>query len=199
MYHSIEWRWGEGGGGREETKQTNKQTKTKQKPMLVDRLEQRRRNRKRSTIFLSWKDAKGLSSVRRTLEPFQTNVWGNFRETGWSAYGLFRAHRYLERNGTDLLVIWNTDMFETRAWARFSRRWTWNLIEHNHSAEGRRRRWRWRGWGTIRELLVAEKCDRLSVSLFSCWWSQSDSPCAHISRDDLLISCPPLNRSLRTQ
>ena len=33
-------------------------------------------------------------SIRRTLELFQRLRLGNFRETGWSAYGLFRAHRY---------------------------------------------------------------------------------------------------------
>ena len=39
-------------------------------------------------------DERGPSSIRRTLEPFQRQRWGNFWETGWSAYGLFRAHRY---------------------------------------------------------------------------------------------------------
>ena len=43
---------------------------------------------------LPWKDERGPSSSRRTLEPFQRQSWGNFWETGWSAYGLFRAHRY---------------------------------------------------------------------------------------------------------
>ena len=43
---------------------------------------------------LPWKDERGPSSVRRTVEPFQRQRWGNFWETGWSAYGLFRAHRY---------------------------------------------------------------------------------------------------------
>ena len=51
---------------------------------------------------LFWEDARGA------LEPFQSRHWGNFWETGWSAYGLFRAHRYrlelnwdeLRRNGT---------------------------------------------------------------------------------------------------
>ena len=43
-----------------------------------------------------------FSSVRRTLEPFERQRWGNFWETGWSAYGLFRAHRYhLELNWTN--------------------------------------------------------------------------------------------------
>ena len=52
---------------------------------------------------LPWKDERGPSSVRRTLEPFQRHRWGNFGETGWSAYGLFRAHRYhLELNWTEL-------------------------------------------------------------------------------------------------
>ena len=48
---------------------------------------------------LPWKDERGPSSIRRTMEPFQRRHWGNFWETGWSAYGLFRAHRYhLELN-----------------------------------------------------------------------------------------------------
>ena len=42
-------------------------------------------------------------SIRWTLEPFQRQRWGNFYEMGWSAYGLFRAHRYhLELNWTEL-------------------------------------------------------------------------------------------------
>ena len=48
---------------------------------------------------LPWKGERGLSSVRRTLEPFQRQRWGNFWETGWSAHGLFWVHRYhLELN-----------------------------------------------------------------------------------------------------
>ena len=43
---------------------------------------------------LLWKDERRPSSIRRTLEPYQRHRWGNFRETGWSAYGLFRAHIY---------------------------------------------------------------------------------------------------------
>ena len=42
----------------------------------------------------SWKDEKGPSSISRTLDLFQRHRWGNSRETGWSAYGFFRAHRY---------------------------------------------------------------------------------------------------------
>ena len=48
---------------------------------------------------LPWKDERGTSTIRRTLEPFQRLRWENFWEMGWSAYGLFRAHRYhLELN-----------------------------------------------------------------------------------------------------
>ena len=52
---------------------------------------------------LPWKNQRGSSSIRQTLEPFQRRHRGNF----WSAYiiyyGLFRAHRYhLELNWTDL-------------------------------------------------------------------------------------------------
>ena len=50
---------------------------------------------------LPWKDEGGLSSVRRTVELCQRQRWVNFWETGWSTYGLFRAHRYhLELNWT---------------------------------------------------------------------------------------------------
>ena len=52
---------------------------------------------------LTWKDERGLSSIRRTLEPFQRQHLEIVWETGWSAYGLFRAHRYhLELNWTEL-------------------------------------------------------------------------------------------------
>ena len=48
---------------------------------------------------LPWKDERGPSSVGRTLEPFQRLRWGNFWQTGWSTYGLFKAHRcHLEMN-----------------------------------------------------------------------------------------------------
>ena len=51
---------------------------------------------------LPWKDQWGPSSIRWTLESFQRQHWGNFWEMGWSAYGLFWAHRYhLELNWTD--------------------------------------------------------------------------------------------------
>ena len=38
---------------------------------------------------LPWKDERGPSSIRWTLEGFQRPRWGNLWETGWSAYGLF--------------------------------------------------------------------------------------------------------------
>ena len=42
------------------------------------------------------------ASIGRTLEPFQRQRWGNVWQTAWSAYGLFRAHRYhLELNWTE--------------------------------------------------------------------------------------------------
>ena len=47
----------------------------------------------------SWKDKKGPSSVRQTLELFQRQCWGILREMGWNIHGLFRAHQYhLELN-----------------------------------------------------------------------------------------------------
>ena len=52
---------------------------------------------------LHWKDERGQLSIRQTLEPFQRQCWGNFWETGWSTYGLFRAHRHhLELKWTEL-------------------------------------------------------------------------------------------------
>ena len=52
---------------------------------------------------LLWKDERGPSSNRRTLEPFPRQRWGKVWETGWSTYGLFRAQRYhLELNWTVL-------------------------------------------------------------------------------------------------
>ena len=52
---------------------------------------------------LPWKDERGPSSIRQTLEPFQRQRWGNLWETWWNAYGLFRVHRYhLELNWTML-------------------------------------------------------------------------------------------------
>ena len=57
---------------------------------------------------LPWKDERGPSSVRRTLEQFQPQRWGNAWDTGWSAYGLFRAHRYhLELKWWVLDSQWN--------------------------------------------------------------------------------------------
>ena len=51
----------------------------------------------------SWKDETGLRSVRRTLEIFQRQRWGNVWETGWSVYVLFRMHMYyLEMSWTEL-------------------------------------------------------------------------------------------------
>ena len=49
-----------------------------------------------------WKNKRGPSSVRQTLEPFQRQCWRNFWEMGWRTYGLFWAHRYhLELNWTE--------------------------------------------------------------------------------------------------
>ena len=59
----------------------------------IDHLEERGVERG-SAIWSFLKDKRGPSSIRRTLELFQRQCWGNFGETGWSTYGLFRAHRY---------------------------------------------------------------------------------------------------------
>ena len=51
-------------------------------------------------------DERGPLSIRRTLEAFQWQRRGNFWETGWSAYGLFRAHRYhLQLNWTERSMV----------------------------------------------------------------------------------------------
>ena len=53
---------------------------------------------------LPWKDERGPSSIRLTLEPFQRQCQGNFWETGRSACGLFWVHRYHpELNWTESL------------------------------------------------------------------------------------------------
>ena len=44
--------------------------------------------------YFPWKDERGPSSIRRTLELFQRQRWESFFQMGWSAYGLFRGHRY---------------------------------------------------------------------------------------------------------
>ena len=42
---------------------------------------------------LPWKDERGPSSTRRTLELFQRQRWGNFWETRWSAYIMGSSER----------------------------------------------------------------------------------------------------------
>ena len=73
---------------------------------------------------LPWKEDRGPSSIRRTLEPFQRRHWGNFWETGWSAYGLFRLHRYhlellTESNTTDIFL--EPQRYEMQTNKRFKR------------------------------------------------------------------------------
>ena len=44
---------------------------------------------------LPWKDERGPSSIRQTLELFQGwQHWGNLWELGWSTYGIFQVDRY---------------------------------------------------------------------------------------------------------
>ena len=42
------------------------------------------KHEKEAPVSLPWKDERGPSSIRRTVELFQRQPWGNFRETGWS-------------------------------------------------------------------------------------------------------------------
>ena len=61
---------------------------------------------------LPWKDERGPSSFRQTLQLFQRQCWGNFWEMEWSADGLFRTHRYhLELNWTTLVSPQNQISF----------------------------------------------------------------------------------------
>ena len=67
---------------------------------------------------LPWKDERGPSSIRQTLELFQRQRWGNFWETGWSAYGLFRAYVYhLELNLNE--PNWTRETSLAVQWSKF--------------------------------------------------------------------------------
>ena len=54
---------------------------------------ERRRKRKHSTISNPWQNEERPSSLRWTLELFQSQCWSNYWETVLWAYGLYRAHR----------------------------------------------------------------------------------------------------------
>ena len=71
-----------------------------QRHHAIDHLEERGVERGSA---LPWKDERGPSSIRRTLALLPRERWRNFSETGWSACGLYWAHRYhhLELNWTD--------------------------------------------------------------------------------------------------
>ena len=99
----------------------------------------RREARKEEALNdLPWKDERGPSSVRRTLEPFQRRHWGKFWETGWGAYGLFRAHRYhLELNWTSLFLSYYSPSCPARV-----------VLE-------------WQPW-VVRELLNRKNCEQSS-------------------------------------
>ena len=100
-----------------------------QRHHTIDRLEDRGVERgARRFCWCFIEKARGPSSVRRTLELFQRQRWGNFLETGWSVYGHFRAHRYhLElMNWTKSIgncVFWPTPCLPQRT----SHRWHFNL------------------------------------------------------------------------
>ena len=65
---------------------------------------------------LPWRDERGPSSIRRTLEGSQRPRRGNFWETGWSANGLFRMRRYqLELNWTEP-AFYNYDKNKSDSW-----------------------------------------------------------------------------------
>ena len=74
---------------------------------------------------LCWKDERGPSSFRQTLQLFQRQCWGNFWEMEWSADGLFRTHRYhLELNWTTLVSPQNLIPFVGCFCFRLT--WLWN-------------------------------------------------------------------------
>ena len=69
----------------------------KPRTYTVGRLEER--SVERGSAQQSWKDVKGPSSIRPTLELSQRQHWVNFWEMGWNAYRLPQGHRYhLELN-----------------------------------------------------------------------------------------------------
>ena len=51
---------------------------------------------------LSWKDDKGQSSIRPTLDLFESQHYGNFSEMGWSTMWAFRSSSY------HLELVWTT-------------------------------------------------------------------------------------------
>ena len=77
----------------------------------IDRLEERgveRGSARRSSLKGR---ERAIIAIRRTLEPFQRQRWGNFLEMGWDAYWLFRVHRYhAELNWIIIIVM---DIFHT--------------------------------------------------------------------------------------
>ena len=55
---------------------------------IIDHLEERGMEEE-ALSDLPWKDKRRALSITRTLELFQRHHWEDFRETGWSVYGLF--------------------------------------------------------------------------------------------------------------
>ena len=80
---------------------------------------------------LPWKDERGPSSVRRTLEPFQTQRWGNFRETGWERIIMGFSER------TDTILKWT----EVHAQTRPSRREPITAAGRHHGMNQHRLDW----------------------------------------------------------
>ena len=78
------------------------------------------------------KDERRPSSVRRTLKMFQRQRWGNFWETGWSAYGPFQAHRYHhELNWTEVTEQPNAAPFYTCFFTFSGQLTSWSLSHFN--------------------------------------------------------------------
>ena len=98
----------------------------------INRLQERGVERG-STRRSSFERTREGHAIKWTLELFQRRRWGNFWETGWSAYGLFWALRYLP-SWTELswtVLAWPT----TKAVYRLSRHATWIWFRCSNSRQ----------------------------------------------------------------
>ena len=106
---------------------------------------ERHRKMKHSTIFLG-RTRDGPSSIRRTLELFQRQCWGNFSETMWSACRLFQAPRdHLELSQTmqsysesQTLPLYLPEKTAAHPWSRSLLTW-WQWCSTLHADAAARR------------------------------------------------------------
>ena len=109
-----------------------------------------------------WKDERGPSGIRKTLEPFQRQHWGNFWEMGCSACGLFQAHMYhpaepgkeTKSNAVAgqqmLLVLTVSDKPEMKGRRRSK---SWQLCA------------KWLTWGKVMLMRLNRLCRRLEMTI----------------------------------